>query len=382
MVDTILFEDEDSQPVNVSLSTGRHSNYTSAERLFHLLRFLTANDCTTDGIFVHLGEHYKIDEADPEKFVAMRQAAERMLGRDLQFLEDQGFQIQKTRATRAQPAHYHLVKGSGPSSIFLLTDKEVEGLAFLHTLFADPAQYAHANLAQPLPPSSMHNPFADEVLQFIERLSMTLPAVQHKLFERSVKKPFIYFQISPVADYLPYREIINTIVRAISQRQQVQFTYTPTRGPQKYTFHKHIDPYYVIYMEGHFYLIGYSHQRNEFREYRIDRIQSDQLRIQPDMIDVERRRRPIECSFWIDGNMAKQGLSQRWLSQTQVREEAYLDEESKPRRRVLVRATAYSEFRIIQQLLKYGDKVELVDPPHLRQEMQRVVKNMSRFYEE
>ena len=171
-------------------------------------------------------------------------------------------------------------------------------------------------------------------------------------------------------------------MRAISQRQQIQFHYIPTRGQREYTFHTHIDPYYIIYMEGHFYLIGYSHQRNQFLEYRIDRIQREHLKIQPNMIDAERQRRPIEFTFWIDGKMVKQGLSQRWLSQTQIREEAYLDEDSKPRRRVLVRATAYNEWRVIQQLLRYGDQVELVGPPHLRKEMQRVVRNMSRFYEE
>lgn len=373
-------ESEENQYLEDHSFAERRLKYTSAERLFHLLPFLTANDCTRDDIFTHLKRYYKLDEVEPEKLATAKLAAERMLERDIQFLKEQGFEVKKVRATRSQPARYALRKGSGPSSVFLFTDTEVESLAFLHHLFADPTQYARAHLSQPLPMQPARNPFTDDVLHLIEKLSMALPTAQRKRFERSITKPFVYFNITPVTDYLPHRETIATIVRAISQRQQIQFSYTPTRGKQKYTFHAHIDPYYVIYMDGHFYLIGYSHQRMDFLEYRIDRIQSEDLKIQSDTIDTERRRRPVEFSFWIDGKIEKQGLSQRWLSQTSVREEAFLDEYGQPCSRVLVRATAYNKWRIIQQLLRYGEKVELVDPPHLRKEMQRVVRSMNRLY--
>jgi predicted DNA-binding transcriptional regulator YafY len=59
---------------------------------------------------------------------------------------------------------------------------------------------------------------------------------------------------------------------------------------------------------------------------------------------------------------------------------AYLDEHGRERRRVLIRATTYNERRVIQQLLKYGDKAELVSPPHLREQIQRIVQRMNSFY--
>ena len=134
-------------------------------------------------------------------------------------------------------------------------------------------------------------------------------------------------------------------------------------------------------MDGHFYLIAFSHKTNGFLEYRIDRIQEESLKIQPNMIDTQRRRHPIEFRFWIDGQIAKRGLSHRWLTQIEEREESYIDEQGYEHRRVLVRATAYSEWRIKQQILKYGDKAELVEPEHLREEMRRVVQRMQKFYE-
>lgn len=105
------------------------------------------------------------------------------------------------------------------------------------------------------------------------------------------------------------------------------------------------------------------------------------IEIQPQFIDGESRRRYIEFSCWIDESIVKRGLSRRWFTHTIEREEVYIDAEGKRRRRVLVRAKAYSGWRIIQQLHKYADKAELVDPPELREQMRQEVGRMYRFYE-
>src|SRR6266699_2909140 len=352
--------------------------HESAERIFRLLQFLSVNECTRKDVFERLAFYYKIDDATPTEHPASRRA-DRMFERDIKFLEEQGFEIKKVKA-RGQPTRYSLVEGSGPRPTFLFTQSEVDSLALLHNLFADPTRYARFDLTQPLPLQPPRNPFSEEMLSLIEKLIATLPPEQKRHFDRWVRKPYVYFNLSTVADYLPHRATIDIVVRAISDRQQIQFEYTPTRRKQDVIFHENIDPYYIIHMEGHFYLIGYSHKMNEFFEYRIDRIKTDSLKIQPNMIDMERRRRPIEFRFWIDGSIAKRGLSQRWLTQTLEREEVYLDEKGREQRRVLVRATAYNEFRIIQQLLRYGEKAELVEPPHLRERMRQTVMCMHGYY--
>ena len=134
-------------------------------------------------------------------------------------------------------------------------------------------------------------------------------------------------------------------------------------------------------MDGHFYLIGYNHKVDQILEYRVDRILIETLKMRPDMIDVERRRRPTEFTFWIDSKFVKHGLSQRWLTHTLEREEVDLDKYGNERRRVLVRASAYNEWRVLQQMLKYGDKAEIVEPLHLREEMKKIVKRMFDFYD-
>jgi len=62
-------------------------------------------------------------------------------------------------------------------------------------------------------------------------------------------------------------------------------------------------------------------------------------------------------------------------------EEIYLDEHGRKQRRVLIGATAYREWRVIQQLLRYGKKTELIEPVHLREKMREVMKRMWAYYQ-
>lgn len=302
-----------------------------------------------------------------------------MLRRDIDFLRQMGYEIDEQM--RDGVTCYRLVKGSGPGSTFLFDQSELDALILLHALFTDPTQYTKPDPTHPLPTQSTQNPFAQAIVLLVERLTATLPAEQKKYFERWVRKPYIYFNLDTVTDYLPHRATIETIVQAIQRRQQIQFRYTSLQWQS--TKHEHVDPYYIVQQDGHLYLIGYSHgfRREGVLEYRIDRIDAESIQLQRNMIDVERRRHPIEFSYWIDSSIARGGLSRRWLTHTIEREEPYIDADGKQRTRMLVKAKAYSDWRIIQQLHKYADKVELVEPPTLREKMKKEVERMYKFYQ-
>jgi predicted DNA-binding transcriptional regulator YafY len=348
--------------------------YEMTERILRLLQYLTTAEYTRQELFERMKDYYRVGDS-PKK--PSSRSGERMFLRDVEFLQNMGYQIDKMGAGDA--ARYSLVKGSGPAPLFMFSKTEIDTLVLLHTLFADPATYTRADASQPLPQQSPRSPFAEEILKLIERLVAPLSPEQKKEFERWVGKPFVYLNFDMVTDYLPHRTTIDTIVRAITQRQQLQFGYTSLQ--QRPIYHEHVDPYYIVHQDGHLYLIGYDHKPQKVLEYRVDRINPDSIKLERNIIDVERRRYPMEFQYWIDGSIAKSGLSQRWLSQTIEREEAYVDEQGNQRRKVLVRAKAYSEWRIVQQMLKYGDKVELVEPPHLREEMRKVVQRMANFYQ-
>ncbi len=349
--------------------------FEMTERILRLLQYLTTAEYTRIELFERMKDYYRVD--GKSKKSGSSRSRERMFSRDVQFLQGMGYEIEKVGVGNA--ARYSLVKGSGPVALFMFSKTELDTLVLLHTLFADPAMYTRAEASQPLPQQAPRSPFAEEILKLVERFVAPLSPEQKREFERWVRKPYVYLNIDMVTDYLPHRATIETIVKAITQRQQLQFSYTSLQ--QQPVYHEHVDPYYIVHQDGHLYLLGYNHKSERVLEYRVDRISPESIQLQHEMIDVVRRRYPIEFEYWIDSSIAKSGLSQRWLSQTIEREEAYVDEQGRQRRKVLVRARAYSEWRILQQLHKYGDKVELVSPPELREKMRQEVERMYRMYQ-
>src|SRR6266700_216584 len=349
----------------------------SLGRIFRLLRILLINEYARQEIFERLPDYYKSEgEGDASR------RADRMFERDIKVLQEQGFVIKKRKA-RGHPTRDSLVNGSGPTVPSPFNEEEVDILALLYNLFIDPAaSYKHPHTGVLLLPAAeaSHNPFAEDILGLIKKLAASLPPDQLKHFEERIKRPSIHLNLTTAADYLPYRATIDIIEKAILNRQQIGFNYTSVRSKQEHVVHQHIDPYYIIYLDGHFYLIGYSNTHNKFLEYRIDRIQLESLEMLNNTIDTVRQRHTMEFSYWIDGEIAKHGLSQRWLRQTTVREEVFIDSQGQEKRRVLVRAKAHNEWRIIQQLLKYGDQAELVEPAHLREHMRQAVIRMMSFY--
>jgi len=363
----------------VNAGSGRNGQKReSLGRIFHLLRILMIHEYTRQEIYQRLPDYYKSEgEGDASR------RADRMFERDIRVLEEQGFVIKKAKA-RGHSARYSLVKGSGPAVPSPFNEEEVDILALLYNLFIDPAaSYKHPHTGVLLLPAAeaSHNPFAEDILGLVKKLAASLPPDQSKHFEERIKRPSIHLNLTTAADYLPYRATIDIIERAILNRQQIGFNYTSVRSKQESVVHQHIDPYYIIYLDGHFYLIGYSNTLNKFLEYRIDRIQAESLEMLNNTIDTVRQRPTVEFSYWIDGEIAKRGLSQRWLTQTTVREEVFIDSKGQEKRRVLVRAKAHNEWRVVQQLLKYGDQAELVEPAHLREHMRQAVIRMMSFYE-
>ena len=350
----------------------------SLGRIFRLLRILLINEYTRQEIFERLPDYYHSEgEGDASR------RTDRMFERDIKVLQEQGFVIKKRKA-RGHPTRYSLVRGSGPAVPSPFNEEEVDILALLYNLFIDPtASSKHPHTGVLLLPAAegSHHPFAADILGLIKKLAASLPPDQLKHFEERIKRPSIHLNLTTAADYLPYRASIDTIEKAILNRQQIAFNYTSVRSKQESVVHQHIDPYYIIYLDGHFYLIGYSNTYHKFLEYRIDRIQAQSLEMLNNTIDTVRQRPTVEFSYWIAGEIAKRGLSQRWLTQTTVREEVFSDSQGQEKRRMLVRATAHNEWRVIQQLLKYGDQAELVEPAHLREHMRQAVIRMMSFYE-
>jgi predicted DNA-binding transcriptional regulator YafY len=104
-------------------------------------------------------------------------------------------------------------------------------------------------------------------------------------------------------------------------------------------------------------------------EFRIDRIQ--EIELMPGKANRHRTRATLPFTYRLASRIAQLGISERFLDQ-----QVSLQDDGS----AIIHAKGYSEFRIIQDLLRYGEQAELIQPPGLRARMTQVVQAMSAIY--
>jgi hypothetical protein len=347
--------------------------YQDVRRILHLLQtFISTNQATRKQLLSQMKDFYTLSDDDLAVRTKAQVNADRKFREDIRFLESLGYRF-KTFGKGMQ-TRYTLVADSGPGSIFSLDQSTLATLALLHTSFIEssPSQQS----PNPSSPTT-NNPFAQDILALINSIISKLSTDQRTYFQHMLQKPRILLHLHLAKDYTKHRATINTIVEALELQRWLDFDYASSNS-QSTRPHHDIDPQHIEQHEGHLYLIGYHTHFSQYLEYRLDRIHN--LSSHPSKFQPLQPRRLHTFTYWADDSLVKDGISHRWLSTNILKQEPYINSQNKPGKRHLIEATAYSEWRIIQQLLKYGPKVELVGPDKLRQLMAQELQKTSILY--
>jgi len=266
-------------------------------------------------------------------------AGDRRLGRDIRALRELGSNILIDKHTHI----YSLEE----KSFLHLRDGEVRALSVIRDTF------------DALKPLSL------DVLPVLERIVLALPEGQRHLFHRQVP---ISILLKPASDYHPYLETIHLLTTAIEKERKVRFVY-PAIDTGRPLTHIGVEPYGIQFFDRQFYCIGLSPQAPEIMEFRIDRIKD--IELMPGKASKRRKRATVQFTYRLSQRIARMGVSERFMNQ-QIHPQ---DDGG-----VIVQAEGYSEFRIIQEILRYGEQAEIIDPPDLREKMTQVVQDMSHLY--
>jgi len=265
---------------------------------------------------------------------------DRQLKRDIRALRALGYQVAYSRETKL----YRLI---APVRLNL-TNAHVETLAMIRESF------------------EVNAPKSTEVQLVLSQIAAALPESQRELFYR---KPPLALNLRPATDYRPHASKIRILERVIAERRLVRFVYQPL-GQDKPMLHRRIEPYELQFFDRHLYLLGYSPEAQKVLEFRIDRIQDiDPL---PTGLAGRKARTTVPFKYRLAAKIARLGVSERFLNQ-RIRFESNGD--------AIVEAEGYSDFRILQDLLRYGELAELIDPPPLRAQMRKTVEMMHAFYQ-
>jgi predicted DNA-binding transcriptional regulator YafY len=210
-------------------------------------------------------------------------------------------------------------------------------------------------------------PHAAEVQELVARVAELLPEAERRLLQR---EPTTRLELGP-ADRRPASpSLIERLEHAVGWGLQTKFRYQSPRWQE--TAPLVLEPRELTFRHGPLYLRGYDLQRHESREYRVDRIQAGTLEILPTRRPPGRRSpKRYRLRYRLSPALARLDVSERFPGQ-QV--EMLHDGGA------LVSAEIESLFWAERTLLAYGDQVEVLEPPELREALRATVQRMARLY--
>jgi proteasome accessory factor B len=146
-----------------------------------------------------------------------------------------------------------------------------------------------------------------------------------------------------------------------------------------------VDPYTLVFHKGGVYLLGYAHNRGAMRLFALERIRG---------IEVTRQRFEIPEGFEPEAQFRSAfGLVSDTRMRVRVRFSPEIAHAVKGRLwmpeqkvtadhegRVTVEFEAAGEKELVSWILSYGAHAEVLEPPELRKEVRRQVKEMREFY--
>ena len=304
------------------------TNYGVIARIKALKELLQHGSHTKKEIFEFLPEFY---QGGP--------AGDRRLSRDVRALRELGNVIFVDKHTHIYSLH--------EKSFLEVTDEDIRALSVIRDTF------------EALTPISI------DVLPVLEKVISALPEEQRGLYDRRAP---ISISLQPARDYRSSSNFIHLLSAAIEKQRKVRFVY-PALDDGRPITHVGVEPFDIQFFDRQFYFVGFSPQASEIMEFRIDRLK--QLELMPGKTSHYRRRTTVQFTYHLSQQIVRTGISERFLNQ-----QISIQKDGS----AIIQAEGYSEFRIIQNMLRYGEQAEIIHPPYLRERMKQVVEAMSVLY--
>ena len=172
-------------------------------------------------------------------------------------------------------------------------------------------------------------------------------------------------------DKNPLTRKIETIRAAIQERRRISFHYYYSKGECDRT----VEPYYLIYQWSAWYVWGYCLLREDFRTFKLDRL--EELQITGERFEPEAVSPPWQDEDWYFAFPAFH-LRARFSAQAKYR----LIEEYGPNcftqqgDCLLLERDFVSYDNMREWILSFGDQAEVLEPQTLRKDLRRQAENL------
>ena len=200
-------------------------------------------------------------------------------------------------------------------------------------------------------------------------------------------KSMMHYYVNQTGLALSLQEynMVQTVQLAMDRKQSVEISYQTLSQKDVSTFL--LDPYEIIHYKNAYYVIGFSHKRNEYRTYRFSIQRMKQCKLTD-------KRFLRDSSFNVASFIGKESLIKASFIRFEILvktefirmfKEQYwgLDfKEIKKNDGILCTFMAEDPNKIYQQLFLFQDKVKLVAPLDNKNEYCRMVKDILHMYQE
>lgn len=169
---------------------------------------------------------------------------------------------------------------------------------------------------------------------------------------------------------------ISFIKNAIRDNSRISFRYYSSKGEAV----REIEPYYLTYQWSGWYIFGYCLERNDFRLFKLNRLwelADTGKTFTPRDIPEERRdldsyfTDEIQITALFDESMKYRLIDEYGVESYTVTEEGKL----------LLRTSFSNKDFMLSWLLGFGDKVEIVYPKGLKQDLKKIAENILKKYQ-
>ncbi|MEI7616802.1 MAG: transcriptional regulator [Actinomycetota bacterium] len=231
--------------------------------------------------------------------------------------------------------------------------------------------------------SQKGTPYSDLLSAATDKILNALPDGIKNVFLTSDYEAIVDFGLDTIVDYKKIDEIFKLIYEATIAKKKISLKYY-SMGAKKLG-KRIVDPYALKFNFGIWYLIGFCHQRNEVRTFRIDRVRKIEILEEnfkvPDSFDLDEYFK--ESWGIIRGQKTKVILkfakdTADFIAECIWHPSQKLTKNTDGSLIAQFEVGGLSEIKI--WILGFGENVEVLEPPELRQELKEAAEKINRIY--
>lgn len=204
--------------------------------------------------------------------------------------------------------------------------------------------------------------------------SLTLP--QLETLDNKLNR--IVIDLSPWQDDAATREKLAEIMSAIEKSRLLEFTYNDSTGAKT---RRMVEPYSLILKAQNWYLYAWCTLRSSFRYFRVSRL-ADLVALETPFTPRQVSPQPLPERNVLNQMGAPVELELAFIEELESMVEDFFREGIDSRRdgKIIVKTTLPENRGVLGLLLSFGAGVEVISPPHIRQKLAEIAKEISQIY--